>query len=214
MICWALWKARNTLVWDKKVSSSTQILTSAWVTLDHWRKAQDKTCLLSSSRLHDGSNIEQWMTPTSNTVKINVDGAIFEKENAYGFGVVARDSTGQILDFIAKYYHGNYKAEVVEALRVKEALSWIKDKGWSKIEVETDSLLTVQAIFSKQQMSSIFGLVTNDCKILLSSSPNISLHFIKRSANRVTHFVARRSRFYSDRSILENNVLTDLHAIL
>ncbi|XP_030502511.2 uncharacterized protein LOC115717669 [Cannabis sativa] len=81
MICWALWKARNTLVWDKKASSSTQILTSAWVTLDHWQKAQDKTCLLSSSLLHDGSNIKQWTTPASNTVKINVDGAIFEKEN-------------------------------------------------------------------------------------------------------------------------------------
>ncbi|XP_060960728.1 uncharacterized protein LOC133031275 [Cannabis sativa] len=214
MICWALWKARNTLVWDKKASSATQILTSAWVTLDHWRKAQDKTCLLSSSLLHDGSNIEQWIPPASNTIKINVDGAIFEKENAYGFGVVARDSTGQIIDFIAKYYHGDYKAEVVEALGVKEALSWIKNKGWNTIEVETDSLLTVQAIFSTQQMSSVFGLVTNDCKTLLSSSPNTSLRFVKRSANRVVHFVARRSRFYSDRSILENNVLADLQAIL
>ncbi|XP_060966562.1 uncharacterized protein LOC133034985 [Cannabis sativa] len=214
MICWVLWKARNTLVWDKKASSSTQIFTSAWVTLDHWRKAQDKTCLLSSSLLHDGSNIEQWTTPASNTVKINVDGAIFEKENAYGFGVVACDSNGQIIDFIAKYYHGTYKANVVEALGVKEALSWLKAKGWSTIEVETDSLLTVQAIFSKQQISYVFGLITNDCKILLSSSPNASLRFIKRSAYRVAHFVARRSRFYSDRSILEDNVLADLHAIL
>ncbi|XP_060960620.1 uncharacterized protein LOC133031197 [Cannabis sativa] len=186
IICWALWKARNTLVWDKKASSSTQILTSAWVTLDHWRKAQDKTCLLSSSLLHDGSNIEQWTTPASNTVKINVDGAIFEKENAYGFGVVARDSNGQIINFIARYYHGTYTAEVVEALGVNEALSWLKGKGWSTIEVETDSLLTVQAIFSKQQMS--FKI---EWPILWLDALDSTLI-----------------------GILEDNIMVDLHAIL
>ncbi|XP_060959434.1 uncharacterized protein LOC133030646 [Cannabis sativa] len=52
MVCWAIWKARNTLVWDNKISSPTQVLTSAWTTLDHWRKAQDKNCLLSLSLQH------------------------------------------------------------------------------------------------------------------------------------------------------------------
>ncbi|KAM6543638.1 hypothetical protein CsatB_008085 [Cannabis sativa] len=86
--------ARNTLVWDKKASFPSQVVTSAWTTLDHWLKAQDKTSLLSSSMLGD-----------------------------------ACDSEGRIIDFVAKYSHGSFSAEVVEALGVKEALSWLKDKS-------------------------------------------------------------------------------------
>ncbi|XP_060959107.1 uncharacterized protein LOC133030387 [Cannabis sativa] len=190
-----------------------EILTLAWTTLDHWRKAQD-TCLLSSSLLSDGNNLEQWMKPVTNTIKINVDGATFEKDNAYRFGVVACDSDGKVIDFVAKYYHGSYHAEVVKALGVKEALSWLKCKSWNMVEVETDSLLTVQAIFSKQQMSSVFGLVINDCKILLSSLPNTSLHFIRRSTNQVAHFVARRSRSYFDSGIPYVDVIADFQANL
>ncbi|XP_060970023.1 uncharacterized protein LOC133037184 [Cannabis sativa] len=147
---------------------------SIWTTLNHWRKAQDKLCLLSSSMLGDGNNLEHWTKHAPNTIfKINVDGATFEKDNAYGFGIVACDSKSRIIDFMVKYSHRSSSAEVVEALRVKEALSWLKGKSWNMVEVETNSLLTVQAIFSHQQMTSVFGLITNDCKTLLSSLSNV-----------------------------------------
>ncbi|XP_060965211.1 uncharacterized protein LOC133034187 [Cannabis sativa] len=151
MVCWALWKVRNTLVWNSKASSITQ----------------------SRSML--------------------MHGAFFEKENVYGFGVVARDSSGHLVGLTSKYQVGSYAAEVIEALSVKEALSWLKGKGWSKVKVETDSMVSVQAIFSKQQMTSIFGLIIDDYKFLLSSLQNVSLRFIRRSANRVAHFVVRWS---------------------
>uniref|UniRef100_A0A803QR46 Uncharacterized protein n=1 Tax=Cannabis sativa TaxID=3483 RepID=A0A803QR46_CANSA len=214
MLCWSLWKAKNTLVWDKKASSPSQVVSSSWTTLDHWIKAQDKMSLLSPSMLDVGNNFEHWTKPTDNTIKITVDGAIFEVENAYGYGIVACDSEGSVIDFVAKYSHGSFSAEVVEAVGVKEALSWLKDKGWNAVEVETDSLLTVQAVFSHQQMTSVFGMITHDCKTLLSSLPNVSLRFVKRSANKVAHFVARRSCFYSDHIIHDVNVLTDYNANL
>ncbi|XP_030487389.1 uncharacterized protein LOC115704315 [Cannabis sativa] len=214
MLCWSIWKARNSLVWDKKASSPSHVVSSAWTTLDHWLNAQDKTSLLSSSLIGDGNNFEHWTKPAYNTIKINVDGAIFEKDNAYGFGIVACDSEGRIIDFVAKYYHGSYSPEAVEALGVKEALSWLKDKGWNMVEVETDSLLTVQAVSSNQQMSSVFGLIAHDCKILLSSLPNVSFCFVRRSVNKIVHFVARRSCFYSDRNIHDVDILTDFSATL
>ncbi|KAM6553480.1 hypothetical protein CsatB_014242 [Cannabis sativa] len=214
MICWALWKSRNKLVWEKKTSAPTQVIHSAWTTLDHWRTAQDKTSLLSLSLLQHDNNIERWTKPDSDTVKLNVDGALFERESAYGFGIVARDSTGHIVDLRATYQGGNYPAEVVEALGIKEALSWLKDKGWNKVDMETDSMVTVQAIFSNQIMSSTFGLVIRDCKSLLSALNNVSIRFVRRSANRVAHFVARRSRFFSDRSIHRIDFLDELLALM
>uniref|UniRef100_A0A803NG12 Uncharacterized protein n=1 Tax=Cannabis sativa TaxID=3483 RepID=A0A803NG12_CANSA len=214
MLCWSLWKARNTLVWDKKASSPPQVVSSAWTILDHWLKAQDKMSLLSPSMLDVGNNFEHWTKPVDNTIKINVDGATFENVNAYGYSIVARDSEGNVIDFVAKYFHGSFSTEVVEALGVKEALSWLKDKGWNMVEVETDSLLTVQSIFNQQHMTSVFGLIIYDCKSFLSSLPNVSLCFVKRSANKIAHYVARRSCFYSDRSIYDANILVDYNANL
>ncbi|XP_060968285.1 uncharacterized protein LOC133035872 [Cannabis sativa] len=186
----------------------------AWTTLDHWRSAQDKSSLLSLSLLQHDNNIECWTKPDSDTVKLNVDGALFEKENAYGFGIVARDSLGRLVDLKAKYHGGNYPAKVVEALGIKEALSWLKDKELNQVEIETNSMVTVQAIFSNQHMTFAFGLIVNDCKSLLSFLNNVNVRFIRRSANRVTHFVARRSRFFSDCSIHRNDFPNELHALL
>uniref|UniRef100_A0A803NYG4 Reverse transcriptase domain-containing protein n=1 Tax=Cannabis sativa TaxID=3483 RepID=A0A803NYG4_CANSA len=196
MLCWAIWQARNSLVWNKKVSSPQRVSSSALSTLDQWRKAQDKQNLLSSVLETNVSKVEQWTKPESHTIKINVDAALFEGEGSYGYGIVARNSSGLLLDALAVCNRGSFLPEVVEAIGVKEALSWIKTKGWGKVEIETDSMLTVQAIRTSHTMSSVFGVVVNDCKHLLSSSPHVSVNFIKRSANRVAHYVARHSRFF------------------
>ncbi|KAM6562707.1 hypothetical protein CsatB_022705 [Cannabis sativa] len=97
MLCWALWKARNATVWNKKVSSHTEILALACTTLDHWRKAQDNTCLSSLFFENKGDGAELWTKPESNNIKVNIDAALFTQENSYGFGIVARDSQGKNL---------------------------------------------------------------------------------------------------------------------
>ncbi|XP_060968547.1 uncharacterized protein LOC133036086 [Cannabis sativa] len=105
------------------------VASSALVTLDQWRKARDKQNLLSLALGTDGSKAEQWTEPGPNTIKINIDATLFEREGSYGFKIVARDSLVTLLDTFAVCNMGSFAAEVVEAIRVKEALSWIKTKG-------------------------------------------------------------------------------------
>ncbi|XP_062076333.1 uncharacterized protein LOC133781375 [Humulus lupulus] len=214
MVCWAVWKARNETVWEKKTSSVEEVITSASVTLNHWRKAQDKTTLLSLSLENNGARSEFWIKPGTNQIKINVDATLFQQESSYGFGLVARDSSGRLIEAKTCYQGGVFPDEVVEAMGIKEALSWIKSKNWHNVEIETDSMLSVQSIRSNQIMSSIFGLLIQDCQILLSSLHNVHVRFIRRSANRVAHVVARHSRFLSGCSIFEHNVWTDLQSLL
>ncbi|XP_062085599.1 uncharacterized protein LOC133791697 [Humulus lupulus] len=177
-------------------------------------EAQDKTTLLSLSLENNDARSESWIKPGTNQIKINVDAALFQRECSYGFGLVARDSSGRLIEAKTCYQGGVFPAEVVEAMGIKEALSWIKSKNWHNVEIETDSMLSVQSIRSNQIMSSIFGLLIQDCQILLSSLHNVHLRFIKRSANRVAHAVARHSRFLSGCSIFEHNVWADLQALL
>ncbi|KAM6600724.1 uncharacterized protein LOC133034004 [Cannabis sativa] len=40
-------------------------------------------------------------------------------------------------------YGGRYAVEVIEAMGIKEALSWVKTNNWQHVQIETDSLVSV-----------------------------------------------------------------------
>ncbi|XP_030479434.1 uncharacterized protein LOC115696684 [Cannabis sativa] len=163
-LCWALWKARNNVVWNKLSSTVKEVMSTSSITLEHWRKAQDKSALLSLSFENNDDGAELWTPPVTNNLKINVDATLFPNDNSYGYGLVARDHFGKFIEAKTSQFSGSYPAEVVEDLGIKEALSWIKGKSWDNVELESDSLLSVQAIRSNQKMSSTFGIVIEDCR--------------------------------------------------
>ncbi|KAM6587325.1 hypothetical protein CsatA_009930 [Cannabis sativa] len=205
MVGWSLWKARNSIVWKDKVLTVANVLTSARIALDHWRKAQDNTSLSSiySSSFDDGA--ELWSKPVTNTIKVNVDAAIFASDNQYGYGMVARNDSGSLIEAKAHCFHGAFGPEVVEIMGIKEALSWIKRQGWQHVELESDSLVSIKAIRNHSSLCSIFGNLAQDCHSLLLSMPLIKIRFVKRSANRLAHVVARMSRSLSGRIISVSN---------
>uniref|UniRef100_A0A803PT91 RNase H type-1 domain-containing protein n=1 Tax=Cannabis sativa TaxID=3483 RepID=A0A803PT91_CANSA len=214
MVCWTLWKARNNTVWKEKKTSISKVIVSAMVALDHWRKAQDKISLSSLCLNNKDDGAERWSKPDMNKIKLNVDAALFERDEQYGFGIVAQDHFGNCLEARAGSFGGVHSAAVIKALGIKEALSWIKAKNWNHVVIETDSLVTVQAIRSTQSMGSTFGLIIQDCRVALLSLPNVHLYFVKRSANRAAHYVARQSRFYTGCSISDFPIFSELQNIL
>uniref|UniRef100_A0A803PCL7 Uncharacterized protein n=1 Tax=Cannabis sativa TaxID=3483 RepID=A0A803PCL7_CANSA len=99
---------------------------------------------------------------------------------------------------------------ITEALGVKEVLSWIKNSNFSNITVETDSLVTVQALRSSVIMGSPFGSCIEECKGLRSSLNNVNFRFVKRSANRVTHAFARALWLFADRSYSGSSIPSNI----
>ncbi|KAM6563313.1 hypothetical protein CsatB_023311 [Cannabis sativa] len=126
MVCWSLWKARNSIVWKNKALTVANVLASARISLDHWIKAQDNTSLSSINFHNNGDGAELWTKPDTNTIKINGDAATFAIENRYGYGMVARNDSGIIIDGKAGCNTGTFTPEVAEIIGIKEALSWIK----------------------------------------------------------------------------------------
>ncbi|XP_060965660.1 uncharacterized protein LOC133034570 [Cannabis sativa] len=155
-----------------------------------------------------------WKKPALHTTKVNVDGAIFADERRYGFGCIARGADGKIIEAFSGSRFGVVGPEIAEVIGVKEALSWIKRKGWSKVEIETDSLVVVQAVTGSVQMPSQFGFLVQDCRNLLSCISHVSLHFVKRSANRAAHCLARASCYHLDRIVSEHTAPLELKSIV
>ncbi|KAK1376984.1 hypothetical protein POM88_033177 [Heracleum sosnowskyi] len=82
---------------------------------------------------------------------------------------------------------------LTEALRIKVVLSWIKELGHQDVTVETDNLVTVQLGKFCENVESEFGLCITECRELIFTLHDVSLCYVKQSANRVAHPLARAS---------------------
>ncbi|XP_060961055.1 uncharacterized protein LOC115724007 [Cannabis sativa] len=201
LTCWALWRIRNDVVWNKKAPTVAGVLILAQYCLEQWEKAQDKQHVPWAAFLTDVDAAEIWHKPATGTLKINVDAALFAAPGVHSFVCVARDSSGASVETVSCCRPGLVAPEMAEVMGVREALSWIKKKSWQNIIVETDSLTVVQAIQSPLEMVPYFGSVISDCKTLLEELIGVSVLFVKWSANRVVHFLARASYSVADRII-------------
>lgn len=101
---------------------------------------------------------------------------------------------------------GKITADLAEAIAFKEAIIWIKPKDWQKVIVEIDRIKVVQSLRSSVASTSPFGLVISDCKQFMHEIVPAAFCFIKRSVNRVAHFLSRQSIFLPDRDFTEANV--------
>ncbi|XP_074351598.1 uncharacterized protein LOC141690721 [Apium graveolens] len=216
MVLWSVWKSRNELVWNQRGMSVIEVVESVKSLLYQWQSAQDKTfdSFLGLMTREDGA--DHWRLPTEGTVKVNTDAAIFSSSDHFSFSMVARSHSGEMIE--AKYVgrKGVIQPELAEAIGVKEALSWVKKNKWTKVEVETDCLVVVQAVRSNAIKLSYLSGIVEECKQLLSSfrDQQVTLKFIKRSANKVAHYVARHTCSLADRSWRMDNIHPDFLIIL
>ncbi|KAM6596039.1 hypothetical protein CsatA_006563 [Cannabis sativa] len=213
-LCWAIRGARNDLVWNGKSFSADNIVVYVKGYLDQWRNAQNSRLESSGSGSQTCHGTECWTVPPINRIKVNVDASIFEGSRNFGIGFVARDDKGLFMEGGSLLKQGFIQPVVAEALGVKEVLSWIKEKGWTGVHVETDCLNVTQALRSAINMRSLFGNIIKDYKALLSDLSNVSVYFVKRSANRVAHSFARVANLYPGRRFSLESVPTDLLPLL
>uniref|UniRef100_A0A803PW73 Reverse transcriptase n=1 Tax=Cannabis sativa TaxID=3483 RepID=A0A803PW73_CANSA len=158
-ICWAVWGARNNLVWNNKPFVFEDVVAFAFRYLDQWKFAK-KSSDSSWPILMAADVCEQWTPPVDNSIKVNVDATIFK-------------------DGRLKFTSAQVDVAVAEAIGIREVLSWLKDRHWPQVSIETDSLCVVQALHSSIHMISLFGSVIQECKDLLASCHNVVVSFVK-----------------------------------
>lgn len=136
---------------------------------------------------------EHCSPPGVNTIKVNVDAFLYENSRCYSFSVVAQNHRGEQIEVRSRYNYGSLSLEIAEAISIMEALGWIKNKGWPNVEIKSDCLLEIQAIQSSTGLLSYVDRVIEECKQSLKSLKDclVSLRFVKRSANKLTQYLAR-----------------------
>lgn len=128
-------------------------------------------------------------------IKINTNATLFEESGTYSYSMVVRDHYGALVAATIHYKQGMLDPEMAEAFGVKEALSRVKEKAYSEVIIESDCLVLIQAIRSSSVTISYLGRIVKEFKDLLASLDecNVTLNFVKHSANKVAHFSATTS---------------------
>lgn len=147
------------MVWNHKHTQVNAVVISTRQHLKQWKEAQLWT---SNALFHfriQGDGAEEWVKPLNGIIKVTADATTFSEHNAYGFGLIARNI--DLIQAKSGSKRGNVSGNYAEAVAIKEALSWIKVKGWSQVQLKSDSLVIIQAIRSKVCMVSI-----QDCRDL------------------------------------------------
>uniref|UniRef100_A0A803NH64 RNase H type-1 domain-containing protein n=1 Tax=Cannabis sativa TaxID=3483 RepID=A0A803NH64_CANSA len=116
------------------VAEVAMVVKSVKHVLGQWKitKFESPNALYATG---DISNSNCWRKPDTFTVKVNVNGATFEAHQKFGFDCVARNNHGKLLEAISESRWGCVPPEIAEVIGIKEALSWIKRKGWGKVVV-------------------------------------------------------------------------------
>ncbi|CAH9066235.1 unnamed protein product [Cuscuta epithymum] len=141
--------------------------------------------------------LDKWQPPMAGVVKINVDARAHMQDDWRGMELVARDERGSFIAGRSIWVRGRFAASTTEALAVREAVIWAGQAGWSSVFVESDALSVVQGIATSDGIAyedSIFAKIRH----MIASFANLSVHFVKRSANRVAHTLAQRADSESD----------------
>ncbi|KAH6763495.1 hypothetical protein C2S52_020928 [Perilla frutescens var. hirtella] len=128
VVCWSIWRARNALVWNGQSPRVEVVVFAAKLYLEQWRVAQDKSKVVpsSSSLAEDGT--VAWVRPDELSTKVNVNAALFTDRGLFGLGMVARDSSGQLVEARTVCREGVVVPELTEVIGIKEVLSWIKSR--------------------------------------------------------------------------------------
>ncbi|XP_019161131.1 PREDICTED: uncharacterized protein LOC109157746 [Ipomoea nil] len=194
VLCWGMWQCRNAAVWRGEAVSVAKIFTLAQSFWQGWRHAHE----IGTEGVVAGVVVQRWQRPMLERCKLNVDAAFNGYNGRAGFGWVLRDAHGAFLAAMAAPYGVAEDARMAEALGVREALSWLKEIGVQRVDVEIDAQEFFHAVRGEPG-ESYFDLVIDDIKDIASTIVDLQFLFVKRSGNQVANRIARESGSMTDR---------------
>ncbi|XP_057802917.1 uncharacterized protein LOC131018209 [Salvia miltiorrhiza] len=193
MMLWQIWRDRNGVVWRDQFPVPARSVEAAAAAWSDWKLAR-KLVVPSCSPAAPVARCSGWHSLPAGHIKCNVDAAFFDEENKTGLGLVIRDYEGAFVVGKSVQLMGRRSVEEGELLGIKEALSWIKELGYSKGVVETDCKRAADFISSRERNLSEVGIIADYCRSELLSLPDVAIAHVKRDQNAVAHGLAKLAR--------------------
>ena len=108
-------------------------------------------------------------------------------------GVIIRDCRGDVVATRGRLLPALYSMEVTEAYAIEERIKLASKVQLSRIIIESDSAIAVQALNSRT-FGADFGIILQGALTMLSSFRSWSVKHLKREYNRVAHNITQITR--------------------
>ncbi|KAH9296609.1 hypothetical protein KI387_040197 [Taxus chinensis] len=151
----------------------------------------------------------KWIPPKDGYFKLNFDGAVKGNPRKAGGGGVLRDSQGK---FILAYFFdlGLQSNNVVEAAAMFWGVKLAKDKGFTLLEVEGDSLYIISCLKGISQPSISIEDFINKTKLLAPSFESISFNHVYREGNSLADYMENLGVITRGLKVVEDPIM--MHA--
>ncbi|XP_075659058.1 uncharacterized protein LOC142628915 [Castanea sativa] len=137
------------------------------------------------------ASVQAWRPPLGSLYELNFDAAMFTNMNSTGIGAVIRNNMGEVM--AAMFAKGPAIADSEEAnvLACRRALEFVVDAGFVGLEIEGDNATVMKFLASLCAIKSRLGNIYEDICVLVAGCRCQSFLWVKRSANRVAHSLAK-----------------------
>ncbi|KAK9111776.1 hypothetical protein Scep_019295 [Stephania cephalantha] len=195
ILCWSIWNNRNSKLWKNRTKSPTQIVQGARTNLLEWQRAQEGGLFRREQVTEAG--MVKWNKPKRGEVVCNIDAGVFKAKGVSSYGALISDDEESFVAAIWGRIRGVLESREAEALGFREALSWLKGRNVTKVTIEGDAQVVVQALRSNVIDKSYFSSLICDCRLLLTDMRSYSVCFVRRSASLVAYLLAGEASLFS-----------------
>jgi ribonuclease HI len=143
--------------------------------------------ILQKSRRWCQQLVSNGKKPAPGWIKCNVDASFFEGNRTGATGGVLRDHDGQSYGGSARWYELSLNALTSEALACRDGLQYARNRGTSKIILESDCQVLVSLWENHARQRSEIQPILLHMEELNRSFEDFSLCFVNRICNRLAH---------------------------
>ena len=130
-------------------------------------------------------------------MKVNFNGATFQKENLVVLGCVVRNDEGLVMVAFTQIILLPTSIEMVEVLATRSAIGFAQELSLNQVIFEGDLETIIRALSKGGFESSSIGHIIRDIKLLSSAFQNFSFCHTRRQGNRVAYRLARSACKFS-----------------
>ena len=191
-VIWGIWWARNKRVWDNVAVSAEIAMVWSSKQIAEWREAQKrKLVMLQRQKQNSVQHAKKWKAPAVGKLKLNVDASVFDGANHFSIGMVVRDHQGHFICGKTMKIAGSVSVLEAETVGILEALQWLEKIPGQVSVVESDSLMSVNAVNKQNQNRMELGNIVEQCRSIMGNNNGVSVVFVRKHANKVAHLLAR-----------------------
>lgn len=183
---WAIWTERNA---RKHGESGRCIMQSVRWVID---SVMDSTSAGKVSKPKQSKQIK-WNPPDEGVMKINVDASFDDVSCQGSTGLVIRDREGALLHAQTLWYNFAASSQSMEAEAIRDGVRMAIERGFSKVEVETDAQAIVKLWESDTFDRSEIAAILQEIRELSDQFESFRLKFVRREANEAAHLCAKQA---------------------